>query len=849
MQNPTSNAGSSLPTHKPQVSASAFLLLGALSMCLLATRAQAQAPGLLWTTNIGARVFAVDAQTNVYANAGSTVITVSPSGVPFQTNTICPVAASYAQRDLAGNFYFAGTFDGTQDFGGITLVGGWINNINFSPPRWVAGYPTCFLAKYASNGDLQWAKSFGDEGFRNAVSDLLLDSDIACYVAGYLLPNGSYRLSRFDNSGTSLWDMKIGGPFDTFDGIKLGGLTSSNCCFFLFHSSSGNQTGYGTGGRISSSGNPSFFGSPIDLFYSGLTITNGKPVIDDLGQVFLPGICNPCGGTQVLRKYDLNGAEILSTQIAAGQQWTLARGAEDSVYLAGTNGVLYNYDSEANLIWSTNLVNPVVSMLLSQGTRFISSQNGAVARLGDVPPAQPPSILIGPQPATVFAGDNIQLSASAGGTPTLRYFWRLHGTNVSGATSSTFTRSNATPAQAGPYTVVVTNAAGSITSAPALVRVKSVQLYLGSEMLTNGMYMFATPPTLSIHSAFTNGSSFYTLDGSTPGFASASYSGPFTLSQSATVRAIGYSADFFQSEEADAINAVVLVNHTLSATASAGGSVSLNPPGGAYTSTNVVTATAVPVAGWSFLYWLGDVSGTSTSVNVSMERDKHIQAVFGTTLSTTVAGNGSIQLSPPGGFYPIDTIVRLTAVPQPGNYFGIWGNAASGNTNPLYFMITSPTQTVSSIFGATPADQASLSVLINGHGRVSVNPRANAYLTNQTATLTALPDTGESFLNWSGDASGSQNPLTVSMTQSKVITANFTSRPFLRANRTGLEGFTPEGFRLTLVSDPQSAYQILASTNLSTWIGLGTVTNFYGEVQFTDTNAFNFRSRFYKAAP
>jgi hypothetical protein len=417
------------------------------------------------------------------------------------------------------------------------------------------------------------------------------------------------------------------------------------------------------------------------------------------------------------------------------------------------------------------------------------------------------------------------------------------------ATSSILTRSNATPAEAGPYTVVVTNVAGSITSAPAVVRIKSVQLFLGSQMLTNGTYVFSTAPTLSIRSTFANGSSFYTLDGSPPSFDSTFYSGTFTLSQSATVRAIGYSADFSQSEEADPINAMVLVNHTLTATASGGGSVNLNPPGGTYTSTNIVTATAIPAAGWSFMYWLGDVSGTNLPVNVSMERDKHIHAVFGTTLSTTVSGNGAIQLSPPGGLYPIGTIVRLTAVPLPGNYFGVWGNAATGNTNPLYFTITSPAQTVSSVFGATSADQASLTVLINGHGQVSVNPRANAYLTNQTATLTALPDTGESFLNWSGDASGAQNPLTIPMTQSKTITATFTSRPFLRANRPGVEGFTSEGFRLTLVSDPPSAYQILASTNLGAWEGLGTITNFSGEVQFTDTNAVNFRSRYYKAAP
>ena len=44
-------------------------------------------------------------------------------------------------------------FDGTQNFGGITLVGGWTNF--HVPPRWEPGYPTCYLAKYDSNGALQ----------------------------------------------------------------------------------------------------------------------------------------------------------------------------------------------------------------------------------------------------------------------------------------------------------------------------------------------------------------------------------------------------------------------------------------------------------------------------------------------------------------------------------------------------------------------------------------------------------------------------------------------------------------------------------------------------------------------
>jgi len=57
--------------------------------------------------------------------------------------------------------------------------------------------------------------------------------------------------------------------------------------------------------------------------------------------------------------------------------------------------------------------------------------------------------------------------------------------------------------------------------------------------------------------------------------------------------------------------------------------------------------------------------------------------------------------------------------------------------------------------------------------------------------------------------------------------------------------------RLTVVSDPQTAHEILASANLGTWTSIGRVTNDFGEVQLTDTNAASLPLRFYlyQAAP
>jgi hypothetical protein len=152
---------------------------------------------------------------------------------------------------------------------------------------------------------------------------------------------------------------------------------------------------------------------------------------------------------------------------------------------------------------------------------------------------------------------------------------------------------------------------------------------------------------------------------------------------------------------------------------------------------------------------------------------------------------------------------------------------------------------VSALFQPNPSGQAALTVLLNGPGQVNVNPSANSYSTNATVTLTANPAPGKGFVSWSGDASGSQNPLSVAMTQNKVITANFTNWPGLFVF--GGDGIRPEGFRFTIVSDTQMVYQVFASSNMSVWDSVGYVTNITGQTQFTDPGALTRPRNYYKA--
>ena len=264
-----------------------------------------------------------------------------------------------------------------------------------------------------------------------------------------------------------------------------------------------------------------------------------------------------------------------------------------------------------------------------------------------------------------------------------------------------------------------------------------------------------------------------------------------------------------------------------------------NPP---YLSNSWATLIATPAPGWQFLYWLGDEKATNQTTSLQITRNKCVMAVFGTQLS----GSALLFLNPQSDFYPYGTVVKLTASPPTGTYFSSWSGDTSGTNNPLSVTVTNPNQSVSCLLGTLGVGQFALTIIENGQGHVAVSPLANYYTNGQLVTLTATPDPGQGFVGWNGDATGSANPLVVTMSQSKIITASFTKRPSLRVG-TCVEGLVEDGFRLTLTGEFGTRYTIWTSTNLAEWTEAGTVTNTYGTAQFTDEAATNTPHRFYQA--
>jgi hypothetical protein len=84
-----------------------------------------------------------------------------------------------------------------------------------------------------------------------------------------------------------------------------------------------------------------------------------------------------------------------------------------------------------------------------------------------------PGISKEPTAQTVTVGSSVTFSVTANGTATLKYQWKLGSGNITGATKANYTISKVSSANAGNYSVVVSNAAGSIRSTGAVLTVKS----------------------------------------------------------------------------------------------------------------------------------------------------------------------------------------------------------------------------------------------------------------------------------------------------------------------------------------------------------------------------------------
>ncbi len=134
--------------------------------------------------------------------------------------------------DSSGNSYVTGSFLGTANFGGISLVNSSTSDTDF------------FIAKLDSSGNFLWAKkALISYGTSNDIGrGIATDSNGNCYVTGvfedsayfdsiYLFSSGNKDvfITKLDSSGNFLWAKKAGGTSND-EGYSISTDNSGNVC-------------------------------------------------------------------------------------------------------------------------------------------------------------------------------------------------------------------------------------------------------------------------------------------------------------------------------------------------------------------------------------------------------------------------------------------------------------------------------------------------------------------------------------------------------------------------------------------------------------------------------------------
>ncbi len=161
----------------------------------------------------------------------------------------------------------------------------------------------------------------------------------------------------------------------------------------------------------------------------------------------------------------------------------------------------------------------------------------------------PPFIAQQPQSQTATVGDTVTFTVDATGTPALTYQWQFNGAPITGATGSTLTLTNVQLANAGNYSVVVTNATGqSLTSNPAALTVNVNAMFIGRAMA-------ATATALGTTNTFAD-------TGDLPGSGGARSNSMLSVDQSGLALDVGHAATIGQADRtrSEASAADVAVN-------------------------------------------------------------------------------------------------------------------------------------------------------------------------------------------------------------------------------------------------------------------------------------------------
>lgn len=237
-------------------------------------------------------------------------------------------------------------------------------------------------------------------------------------------------------------------------------------------------------------------GGKIGRISSGGTLASGLPMVRQMADPYtlfaLPtangaptGIAlGPEGSLFVTQRDDNSIAKVtpappatLSVTVAPSAVTLLPRGTQ--VFTASVSGgtgaeaIVWSLEGSSDATLSSGGVLTAPSLPQTVWVRATVANGSAYGRASATVVASPPVIVEQPEGGTVMRGAPATFGVRALGSLPLAYQWRKDGTDIVGATGSTLTIPAAGLADAGDYSVLVSNDQGSVLSEQASLYVES----------------------------------------------------------------------------------------------------------------------------------------------------------------------------------------------------------------------------------------------------------------------------------------------------------------------------------------------------------------------------------------
>ena len=202
-------------------------------------------------------------------------------------------------------------------------------------------------------------------------------------------------------------------------------------------------------------------------------------------------------------------------------------------------------------------------------------------------------------------------------------------------------------------------------------------------------------------------------------------------------------------------------------------------------STFTITSTAD--TGYDFSGWSGGANGTDNPITITVTSNLNITANFAIKSYTVNVSSGTGGSTDKDGANTVNHGSTLTITPSEstGYHFTGWSGDAGGTANPLTVTVTSNMN----INASFAINQYTVTVNSGGNGYTDKDG-SNTVNHGDSFTITPTGSTGYQFANWSGDASGNENPLTVTVTGNMTITANFQIRQYSVTVNSSAGGYT-----------------------------------------------------------